>query len=293
MKRDGGLKKHTFGFTLIELLIVIAIIALLMGILLPALTKVRRQGKRAACLAHVRQLQLAWQAYAETYDGKIVNGGRAAPPCVEPAISQMERYWCTGFPTADLLCYDWDWLPSNFCGHPFFSYEKRVAKMKEGALWKYLNDEKIYRCTEAKKDMHRTFSIVESMNSSWLGLNTYFGGEGKVVTNLGQVKKAQERIVFIEEGMPSSDGFMVIHDVVGGNWTWIDKPQAPHVKGSNFSFVDGHAEFWKWEDPDTLVWAKVDWGDPTSYTGIPDSQPNNKDLIRVIRATWGDVKGYP
>jgi len=47
------------GFTLIELLVVIAIIALLMAILMPALNLAREQGKRAVCLSHLRQLNMA------------------------------------------------------------------------------------------------------------------------------------------------------------------------------------------------------------------------------------------
>jgi len=47
------------GFTLIELLVVIAIIAVLMAILMPALNRVREQGKRAVCLSNVKQLGLA------------------------------------------------------------------------------------------------------------------------------------------------------------------------------------------------------------------------------------------
>ena len=47
------------GFTLVELLVVIAIIALLMAILLPALGRAREMGKRAVCLVHIKQLQLA------------------------------------------------------------------------------------------------------------------------------------------------------------------------------------------------------------------------------------------
>jgi prepilin-type N-terminal cleavage/methylation domain-containing protein len=61
-----GLKGRTTGFTLIELLVVISIIALLMGLLLPALGNARENSRRVKCLANLKGIGHGLQLYMDT-----------------------------------------------------------------------------------------------------------------------------------------------------------------------------------------------------------------------------------
>ncbi|QQE13557.1 prepilin-type N-terminal cleavage/methylation domain-containing protein [Planctomycetota bacterium] len=62
------------GFTLIELLVVISIIALLIGILLPALGAARGSAKTIQCASNMRQFNVAWTTYGAQNDGQILPG---------------------------------------------------------------------------------------------------------------------------------------------------------------------------------------------------------------------------
>ncbi len=73
MMSNTGVSR-TKGFTLIELLVVIAIIALLMSILMPALSRVKDQAKSIGCRANLRQWNLFFQMYTEDHSGKFQAG---------------------------------------------------------------------------------------------------------------------------------------------------------------------------------------------------------------------------
>jgi len=77
------------AFTLVELLVVIAIIALLMSILMPALSRVRTQAKTVICQSNLKQWGICFAMYVDDWDGSFM-AGFVEPP--DPPNAYRD-YW--------------------------------------------------------------------------------------------------------------------------------------------------------------------------------------------------------
>mgnify|MGYP006271649427 CR=1 FL=1 len=89
------------GFTLVELLVVVAIIALLIGILLPAIGRARELANRAKCAANIRGIGQASIAYAGIYDGSMPKWQVGSASNVQGFVGALYDDSTDGDPGAD------------------------------------------------------------------------------------------------------------------------------------------------------------------------------------------------
>ena len=219
------------GFTLIELLVVIAIIAILAALLLPALSKAKSRAHGASCINNLRQLQLAAQMYADDNNDQLINNetdtvGTSAGP--NAWIQSNVQEW-----TADYL-----------------------DKIRNGVLFAYNKSTDIYRCPGSRAFLKalagatalhsRSYSISVQLNCTSQGRNNT---ATRVARKSADVLRPVRVFDFGEENQISIDnGAMGVESLAGSAQFW-NPPSARHSNGGTFSFLDGHAELWRWRGP--------------------------------------------
>ncbi|MBN1347394.1 MAG: prepilin-type N-terminal cleavage/methylation domain-containing protein [Phycisphaerae bacterium] len=137
------------GFTLIELLVVVAIIALLISILLPSLSKARKQARTSLCAARESQLGKALGLYGNDYDEGLPFFGTGFEN-VNNLSNATPDYWGHN---AEYWYRMEDWLMPDM---PDIVRTEQVdwpnhIHVRNGRLFSYTRFENLYRCPEFER----------------------------------------------------------------------------------------------------------------------------------------------
>lgn len=142
------------GFTLIELLVVVAIIALLISILLPSLSKARAQARATLCLSRISQLTKSVLIYAEDFDGRpcFVGTGDEPGDCSDSSDEDKAAVDAENWLTRNqwIIANTWedDWPGQIEAAGDVWQAE---YVPRTGTLFEYTRFARLYLCPEFER----------------------------------------------------------------------------------------------------------------------------------------------
>ena len=214
--------KNRNAFTLIELLVVIAIIAILAGMLLPALGKAKAKGKSIACINNLKQTGLAMMLYSDENDDYIPRGN----------------------------------------GYPWFLVY--MPYMPEGGTDEDFSGIRIYKCPSYPNRDPKKRQIITYVINAWKfeGPNDPTGSEQVGPSKLTAFQEPSNTVHIGDNENGSwrpivtgiRDAVMDLNDVFRLNQLPLNEQSGQlnperriaakrHNQGSNWVFLDGHAEY--------------------------------------------------
>ena len=273
MRIEKTQRREMNGFTLVELLVVIGIIAILIAILLPMLTKAKKAADTVSCAANQRQIMTAFTMYVQENKGTMG---------IAPGIGDVFD------PTPG--------KPFNNNSMMYYmdtsKYGAGVIRYDVGGLWPYLSPgankdlapaatpvrpgpavlDKIMNCPGEPREGRvyqwgSTFVVPRNFSYSW-NVAIDPGPPAPIISvrKMTKLRGWSHKILLIEEQAPNDGNCWIQYDLHDPD----DSPAWRHNGRANFGFGDGHVEAL---DPPQIGWQKIMSG-ALNLRYQPDGRPD-------------------
>ena len=269
------------GFSLVELLAVMAVIAVLSGLLLPTLGRARQKAQGVQCLNHHRQLTLAWINYSFDHSERF-------PAASASSSEESIPAWMEGWLDLD---------PGNRSNWDV------SLDIHASPLWPYCGGSSaIFKCpadTSRVEPSSGPFQGRSVPRVRSMAMSLWFGGFGgalhhsspgaesppwRLYRGLGDLVDpgASRTTLFWDQREDTINYGNFLVDMSG----WSDAPEATrwqvdlpgsyHGSAGGLSFADGHSEIRRWVDGRTMPPLRrgQSWVDDQHAL----SQPHNRDI---------------
>jgi prepilin-type processing-associated H-X9-DG protein len=221
--------------------VVIAIIAILASLLMPALSSAKGKAHGVACMNHLRQLQLAWLMYAQDNSDEL-------PP---------NRTQQRGF---DYVSQPGSWVVGNA------KLDTTTSNLQAGVLFPFVRSSVVFRCPADRSAVEEYPQLPRTRSYAmehWLNMRSSSGGSLDAANDSPFNLRKYARVASCDPGPSRLFVFIDEHPVciedgvfsVPSPWafpqantvrTWVSLPAERHNGGDNLSFADGHVEHWRW-----------------------------------------------
>jgi prepilin-type N-terminal cleavage/methylation domain-containing protein/prepilin-type processing-associated H-X9-DG protein len=210
------------GFTLVELLVVIGIIALLIAILMPALSAANAHAKTLKCASNLHAIGHAMQQYANDYKGKIPRGYN-----YDAGYLRGHILW------AEAIC--------KYLNRPI--EVRDLSQARDGVLAQHFGRMEVYQCPVFPNDAQP----LDYVANSWIGGT---GGDDISIV-IAKMPRSAEVVFLTEANVRMLTDVFVYHDVWDPSHLPLDaqfrpQPEARvmndnrHRGKINVLFLDGH-----------------------------------------------------
>ena len=246
------------GFTLIELVVVIAILAILAALLLPALGRSKTKALGLTCANNIKQLSVAWQLYAEDSADVIVNNHGV------PETLARRQNWANNVQ---------DWVDGDDNTNLIYLADSKLGPYAGRAT-------QIYKCPADREP------ALNGPRIRTMSMNAQVGNSGEITNRFNpaylqffktaDIHTPSGIFVFLDEHCDTlNDGFFVNRL---DDYEWGNLPGSYHNGAVNLSFADGHVESHRWVVAQTVQPASKN---AVRGAKLPAAPPTDFDWLKA------------